>query len=122
MDYIKNIGSKSLSEKKAFILGFFYGDGSCGKYDCPSGVKYSWALNQQNIEICVILQSLLIEIYNESFTINDTLKSSGVYKIVPNCGNIKKYVEMYRPICYNKDKYKIIPVDILNGEYDIRYA
>ena len=64
----------------------------------------------------------MIEIYNESFTINDTLKSSGVYKIVPNCGNIKKYVEMYRPICYNKDKYKIIPVDILNGEYDIRYA
>jgi hypothetical protein len=29
---------------------------------------------------------------------------------------------MYRPICYNKDKYKIIPVDILNGKYDIRYA
>jgi DNA polymerase elongation subunit (family B) len=122
LDYIKNIGTKSLSEKKAFIFGFFYGDGSCGKYDCPSGVKYSWALNQKDRGMCVVLQNLLVEIYNESFKINDTIKSSGVYKIVPNCGNIKKYVEMYRPLFYNKDKYKTVPVDILNGEYDTRYA
>ena len=122
LNYIKNIGETSLCEKEAFILGFFYGDGSCGKYNCPSGVKYSWALNQKNIKMCTILQSLLIEIYNEPFKINDTVKSSGVYKIVPNCGNIKKYVEMYRQICYNKDKYKIIPIDILNDEYNIRYA
>jgi len=122
LNYIQNIGKTSLCEKKAFILGFFYGDGSCGKYNCPTGIKYSWALNQKDIEMCLILQSLLIEIYNEPFKINDTIKSSGVYKIVPNCENIKKYVEMYRPICYNKDKYKIIPVDILNGKYDIRYA
>jgi len=121
LDYIKNIGTKSLSEKKAFIFGFFYGAGSCGKYDCPSGIKYSWALNQTDMEMCVILQSLLVEIYDESFKINDTINSSG-YKIVPNCGNIKKYVEMYRSIFYNKDQYKIVPVDILNGEYDTRYA
>ena len=38
-------------EKKAFIFGFFYGDGSCGKYDCLSGKKYSWALNNKNIDI-----------------------------------------------------------------------
>jgi DNA polymerase elongation subunit (family B) len=122
LNYIKNIGETPLCEKKAFILGFFYGDGSCGKYNCPSGIKYSWALNQKNIKMCTILQSLLIEIYNEPFKINDTVKSSGVYKIVPNCGNVKKYVEMYRQICYNKDKYKIIPVDILNDKYNIRYA
>jgi DNA polymerase elongation subunit (family B) len=122
LNYIQNIGKMSLCEKKAFILGFFYGDGSCGKYDSKWGNKYSWALNQKDIEMSVILQSLLIEIYNEPFKINDTIKSSGVYKIVPGCGNVKKYVEMYRPICYNKDKYKIIPIDILNGKYDIRYA
>ena len=122
LNYIKNIERRTLCEKKAFILGFFYGDGSCGKYDSKWGNKYSWALNQKDIEMCIILQSLLMEIYNESFKINDTIKSSGVYKIVPNCGNIKKYVEMYRDMCYNKDKYKIIPVDILNGKYDIRYA
>ncbi len=122
MNYIKNIGSKSLCEKKAFILGFFYGDDSCGKYESKWGKKYSWAINQKDIKMCLILQSLLIEIYNESFKIDDTIKSSGVYKIRPNCENIKKYVEMYRSICYNKDKYKIIPVDILNSKYDIRYA
>ena len=122
LNYIKNIGNKSLIQKKAFIFGFFYGDGSCGKYDCPSGLKYSWALNQKDMKTCIILKDLLQEIYNESFKINNTIKSSGVYKIVPNCGNIKKYVEMYRPIFYNKDKYKIVPVDILNADYDTRYA
>ena len=122
LNYIKNIGNKSLCEKKAFIFGFFYGNGSCGKYTCPSGIKYSWALNQKDIGMCVILQSLLVEIYNDSFKINDTVKKSGVYKIVPNCGNIIKYVEMYRAIFYNKDKYKIIPVDILNGKYNTRFA
>jgi len=59
LDYIKNIGTKSLSEKKAFIFGFFYGDGSCGKYDCPSGIKYSWALNQKDMEMCVKLYQIV---------------------------------------------------------------
>ena len=122
LTYIKNIGDKTIEEKEAFIYGFFFGDGSCGKYNCTSGKKYSWAINQKNIEMCVVLQSLLMEVYNESFSINDTIQSSGVYKIVPSCGNIKKYAEMYRSVCYNKDKYKIIPNKILNGNYGIRYA
>lgn len=122
MEYIGNIDNKSIKEKEAFIWGFFYGDGSCGKYDCSSGVKYSWCLNQKNIETCILLQSLLMEVYNETFKINDTINSSNVYKIVPNNGNIKKYVEMYRNKFYNKDKYKIIPTELLNGDYNMRYA
>ena len=118
---IENIGSKSLCNKKAFIYGFFYGDGSCGKYDTKYGNKYTWALNQQNIETCSILQSLLIEIYDQDFNILDTLKSSGVYKIVP-VKYIKKYVDEYRSLFYNKDKYKIIPQSILNGTYEERYS
>jgi DNA polymerase elongation subunit (family B) len=122
MTYIKDIGNKSLEEKKAFIYGFFYGDGSSGKYDCNSGKKYSWALNQKNIENCLILQSLCEEVFENKFKIIDTIKSSGVYKIVPNCGNVKKYVDMFRPKCYNKNKYKIIPNRYLNGSYKERMA
>ena len=36
--------------KKAKILGFFFGDGSCGNYNCPSGDKSSWALNNKSVE------------------------------------------------------------------------
>tara|TARA_B100001059_G_C17834999_1_gene587426 strand:+ start:887 stop:5902 length:5016 start_codon:yes stop_codon:yes gene_type:complete len=122
MNYIENIGNKSLVEKKAFIYGFFYGDGSCGAYDCPSGKKYSWALNQKNIENCIILQSLCEEIFYNTFKIIDTIHSSGVYKIVPNCGELKKFVDMFRPICYNKNKYKIIPNEYLNGTYEEKMA
>jgi len=122
MSYIENIGNKTILEKKAFIFGFFYGDGSCGKYDCPSGKKYSWALNNKNIENCLILQSLCEEIFECNFKINDTIKSSGVYKVVPNCGNIKKFVDIFRNKFYNKDKYKIIPDRYLNCDYEEKLA
>ena len=121
LNYIKTFGNQSIEEKKAFIYGFFYGDGSCGKYNCPSGLKYSWALNNKDIELCVILQSLLEEIYKHPFKILDTIKSSGVYKVV-SVGKIKEYVEEYRPLFYNKDRYKQIPEEILNAEYNIQYA
>jgi hypothetical protein len=38
----------SYEDKKAFIDGMFFGDGSCGKYESKWGVKYSWAINNQN--------------------------------------------------------------------------
>ena len=121
IDYIENIHNKTLLEKRAFIWGFFYGDGSSGKYDCSSGKKYSWALNQKDYKFCTKLQSLCIDVFGDYFKINNTIKSSNVFKIVPNCGNIKKYVEMFEK-CYNKDKYKIIPIEFLNADYKIRYA
>ena len=121
LSYIATFGHQPIEEKKAFIYGFFYGDGSCGKYNCPSGRKHSWALNNKDIELCIILQSILEEIYNHPFKVLDTIKSSGVYKIVP-VGNVKKYVEKYRPLFYNKDRYKQVPACILNAGYKIQYA
>lgn len=121
LKYIDEINNKSYEEKRAFIWGFFYGDGSCGKYNCPSGKKYSWALNQKNYKFCTKLQSLCIDVFGDYFKINNTVKNSNVFKIVPNCGNIKKYVEMFKK-CYNKDKYKIIPVEFLNANNTIKNA
>ena len=120
LDYIHNIGSKTLEEKKAFLQGFFFGDGSCGRYETKWGVKYSWALNQKNMENCVILQSLCEEIFNENFKILNTIKSSGVYKIVPACGKIKKYVELFSNLYH--EKMKVVPVDTLNAAYNQRVA
>ena len=114
-----NISCESLENKKAYIYGFFYGDGSCGVYKPKNNIKYSWALNNKDLDLCLILQSLLLEIYNDEFKILDTVNSSGVYKIVP-IGTIKKYVNEYRDLFYNKDKYKIIPDNIMNGSYEIR--
>ena len=60
LEFTETIGEKSYPEKLAYLYGFFYGDGSCGYYDCASGPKYSWAINQKDTDMCLILQSLLM--------------------------------------------------------------
>ena len=116
-NFYDKIGTKTPEEKKAFLYGFFFGDGSCGIY----GSKYTWALNNNDINLCMILQSLGSEIYNQDFKILDTIESSGVYKIVP-VGTIKEHVINYRNMFYNNLKEKIVPLEILNGTLDIKFA
>ena len=81
-------------------------NGSCGKYNTRYGIKYSWTLNNKSKIVCNLLINLLYDIYgNNSFKILDTVKSSGVYKIVP-IKTILKYVTEYRNKFYNQDKIK----------------
>ena len=109
--------------EQARVMGFFFGDGSCGDYHCESGNKCSWALNnasmefvQKYIELCKIAYPDLEWVYN------DTLKSSGVYKITPKSkkyGSVAEFIRFYRSMMYYK-KCKIIPSVILNGSQEIR--
>ena len=112
---------RSLDEKRAFIYGIFYGDGSCGKYITKYGNKYSWALNNQDnllLNQCIIYLS---ELYgdNTSFKILNTMKSSGVNKLVPK-GKIKFMVDLYRTKFYDNKKLKKIPDEIINAPHNIR--
>jgi DNA polymerase elongation subunit (family B) len=108
---------------KAKIAGFFFGDGSCGIYDCPSGMKASWALNNANIELLKHYLELCIKVYPEfDWIINNTLESSGVYKLVPRSSNgIKKFIEDYRTEMY-VDQRKNIPNWIMNGSQEVRQS
>ena len=54
----------SIEEKKAFIYGFFFGDGSCGFYEKIS--KYSWALNKSNKEILEKCKCYCKEVYGDN--------------------------------------------------------
>jgi len=112
---------KTYEEKEAFIYGVFFGDGSCGYYNCPSGNKYSWAINNSNKKLLEQCRLYLKELYGEKtgFKILDTLKSSGVDKLVPY-GSIKYMVDLFRPLFYDSKRYKIVPPKILNGSYNIR--
>jgi len=110
-----------LAKSKARIAGFFFGDGSCGVYQCPSGMKASWALNNANIDLLKQYVELCNIAYPEfNWVINDTLVSSNVYKLVP-CGNIKKFIIQYRAEMY-VGKRKNIPDWIMNGSHEIRQA
>lgn len=108
----------SISKDRAFIYGFFYGDGSAGFYKCNSGDKYSFALNNSDINILTNLKNLLQKEYPDSKpVIYDTLKSSGVYKLY--IGNFENMVLEYRDKFYDFDKYKKVPTEILNSNNEI---
>ena len=94
----------------AKIMGFFYGDGSCGRY----GNKYTWALNNSNMDYLLELQNLCpfdTKIY-------DTIESSGVYKMNA-IGDVKSICLRYRKMFYNKHDEKIVPACILNASLEI---
>ena len=115
-----NIDEKSIIEAK--ISGFFFGDGSCGIYNCPSGKKNSWALNNKNLDLLNYYKNLCIKVYPDfEWKINDTLKSSGVYKLTIIGNKIKDFIKNYREKHYY-NKNKIIPENILNSCKKIRQA
>jgi hypothetical protein len=118
----------SLTEKEAEVWGFFQGDGSCGSYDCNSGIKNSWALNNNDLKRLKYFKDILESIEPIKFEILDTLVSSGVYKLVPK-GSIKYMIDKYRKLFYYEidcnsegDKYKIVPNIILNASKEIKMA
>jgi thymidylate synthase len=111
----------SIEEKKAFIYGFFYGDGSCGIYKQKSGYyKSSWALNNSDVHTCNILKQFCEDVYLCNFSIYDTIKSSGAYKIY-KLGKQQDFVLNYRNLFY-QDNLKIIPDYILNSDRNIKLA
>jgi DNA polymerase elongation subunit (family B) len=119
------IENESISEDEAKIMGFFFGDGSCGNYDCPSGKKSSWALNNASMEMINKYMDLCKKIYVDyDWRVIPCLESSGVYKISPKCnkyGSISEFVKMYRKKMYS-GKSKIIPAEIMNSNINVRKA
>jgi DNA polymerase elongation subunit (family B) len=121
----ENINEISISIDEAKIMGFFFGDGSCGDYNCPSGKKSTWGLNNASMEIINKYLELCKKVYkNFNWVVMPTLESSGVYKISPRCtkyGSICEFVKKYRSKLYY-EKSKIIPTEILNNNLEIRQA
>jgi hypothetical protein len=52
------VSNELSSYEQAFIYGIFVGDGSCGDYDCPSGRKATWGINNADktlLEKCQVM-------------------------------------------------------------------
>jgi DNA polymerase elongation subunit (family B) len=108
VDAFNNDDSLTINEAK--VMGFFFGDGSCGKY----GAKYTWALNNSNIDYLLEMQMLC----EFPTSIIDTIDSSGVYKLNA-IEDIKSVCIKYRSLFYNNEKQKVIPQMILNSNTEI---
>ena len=103
----------NISNPIAYAMGLFYGDGSCGYYNCPSGKKYSWAINNTNLDFLRKAKKCLNDCYKgtNSFKILDTMKSSHVYKLVAQ-GDVKAIVKEWRRLFYDKEKFKKVPDEV----------
>ena len=104
------------SPEQAYIYGMFVGDGSCGNYNG----KHSWAINNSDYKLLEKCKNMLETLTGKNFKILDTLTSSGVYKLVPSCGNIRDLQIQYRTMCYD-EKSKRVPMCVL-GTQETRIA
>jgi DNA polymerase elongation subunit (family B) len=107
----------TISENEAYVMGFFVADGSADVYNCPSGVKASWAINKADMELLKDAQAKCP--FNTN--ILDTIASSGVYKLVP-VGCITEQARRYRQLFYNQHREKIVPTEILNAPINVAQA
>ena len=122
---IDTVNNSGITVEEAQVMGFFFGDGSCGNYNCKSGKKSSWALNNS----CPFILERYLELCKKAYpkfdwVIMDTMESSGVCKIGPKCNiysSISNFVKEYRAKMYSNDS-KVIPNEILNGNELIRQA
>ena len=123
--YMNKEQENLVTEAEAKVMGFFFGDGSCGNYDCASGKKSSWALNNASPYLLNKYLELCSEAYTEfDWVIMDTMESSNVCKISPKSskyGSISNFVRDYRSKMYFGNA-KIIPKEILIGSDNIRKA
>ena len=119
------VNSYNITIEEAKIYGFFFGDGSCGYYNCKSGKKASWDLNNKDINLLNYYKELCDIVYPEyEWKILDTIKSSNVYKLTFTSkmyGSKIKFINDYRKNCYS-EKNKIIPEFILNSTIEIKEA
>jgi DNA polymerase elongation subunit (family B) len=122
-DLYLNNSVDRMSQGEAFVWGMFVGDGSCETYECPSGKKSTWAINNANMELLEKCKEFLeTTTICQHYKILPTLAISGVYKLVPNgnsYGKIHQLVEHFREHCYYK-KAKIVPIQILESSREVR--
>jgi predicted transposase YbfD/YdcC len=125
----KEIVEYILTEKEAEVWGFFmnYGKLIDTYYKCNVRKCY-WYICNNNLERLNYFKDILESVEPIKFKILDTLKSSGVYKLVPT-GSLKYMVDKYRKLFYYQqdcngegDKYKIVPNCILNASKEIKMA
>jgi DNA gyrase/topoisomerase IV subunit B len=134
---------------EAWVMGFFWADGSSGIYKWDYEYKnknrprayiyhrttYNWAISNCNKTLLEKAKSILENIYNYEFKIiedkSNHIKNSKCkmgYKLLINGGNkTKDIVEKYTNLFYYKNKHpkfkngnKYIPSEILNASTNIR--
>ena len=123
--------STMLTLDKAYLMGFFLGDGSAnnsarsqkyvskktGKTHINKGKRSDWKISNSRLDLLEKLSGILKNEFNINNSIKDHRKSSGVYNLIVNNSIFtKEYCENF----YTSYREKKIPSIILNSNYDIK--
>lgn len=122
-----------ISPKKAWLYGFFLGDGSAncllrskkyisrktGKIKLHKTNRSDWKISNSNLEFLEELKNILSSEFNVTGLIKDHMKSTGVYNLVFH------KAELSRLFCsdfYTSYREKKVPSYILNSSNEIKKA
>jgi DNA polymerase elongation subunit (family B) len=122
---------KEMSYSKAWLIGFFVGDGSSiynnrkktylskrkNKYVQHNGKRVEFTLNNQNKEILKEAQNIINIEYGVNPKIKDYNDSSNVYKLKTHHSSLAKW---FSENCYTTDRLKKIPSEILESSKDAK--
>jgi len=132
-----------ITPNEAWVMGFFWADGTCGVYKYQlrrkpknrpnvytlNRTNYSWCISNTNIKYLEKSKIILEEIYPEYvWTIvedRSNHKKGGnckmAYRLICNGGiKTEPIIEKYRTLFYDSNKKKKIPLEILNATTEIR--
>jgi DNA polymerase elongation subunit (family B)/regulator of replication initiation timing len=117
-----SVPEMKMHEKRAWLLGLFAAEGSCGIYECESGSKASWAINNQNRELLEKAQSVLKDVFGIKTKIDNVMESSNTMKLrlhknVDNTSTVLGFREMV----YDGTE-KRVPKEVLNGTESVQRA
>lgn len=106
-----------LPAERAFLMGCFMGDGSCGEYDCPSGKKARWYIGKNDPRLLERCGRAMAAHEGVGFKILDTNRASQTPRLVPvgEYGAVKALVHEYRSLFYDAFGRKCIPPYVLNA-------
>jgi DNA polymerase elongation subunit (family B) len=94
-----SVNEMGFDEKRAWLLGLFAAEGSCGIYSCESGSKASWAINNSKRDVLEEAQSIMENEFAVQTKIDDVMESSGTMKLrlhenVDNASTVLGFREM----------------------------
>jgi len=114
-----------ISNNFARIIGFFFGDGTCGIYNSQGGIKASWKITNTDIQKIKYYEEICSkEIPEFKWKIYNTKnRRNHIWTLEFNGKGKKKYIEKFNNLLYHETtKSKQVPNCILNGSHDIKKA
>ena len=107
-------------EKRAWLLGLFAAEGSCGIYNSEWGSKASWAINNSERSVLEEAKEIMSEVFGIRTKIDNVMESSGTMKLRLhyNTDNVSTVLG-FREMLYEGTE-KRVPKEILQSPNSVK--